>query len=155
MADGADGTDRSSSHAHSSGLLRGLRELADTSIAALQTRLELLSADGQAAGWRLAAIVVYGVCALFCLFVAIVLLNIAIIVAYWDRDPVLAVGLSGAFFLSVGVVCAVVAFGYMRARPGLFAATLATLASDREALRGRRGPRFDDRPGTGDPVAPG
>ncbi len=116
------------------GILHSLRALVGGSIAALQTRLELLSADAQEAGWRLAAICVFGVAALFCLFVGTVLLALLIIVAFWDRSPTLAVGLLSAFFLLASAGCAWLARRHVRMSPGLFAATLDTLARDREAL---------------------
>jgi uncharacterized membrane protein YqjE len=122
----------------SPGLVQSVRDLVGASVAALQTRLELLSADAQEAGWRLAAIVAFGVGALFCLFVGTVLLALLIIVAFWDRSPTLAVGLLSAFFLLASAGCALVARSHARSAPGLFAATLDTLARDREALgRGR------------------
>ena len=120
----------------SPGLLQSLRELAGTGVAALQTRLQLFSADAQEAGLRLAAIVVYGIVALFCLFVGTVLLALLIIVAFWDRSPTLAVGLLSGFFLLAGGGCALLARRYARLAPSLFAATLDTLGRDRAALSG-------------------
>jgi uncharacterized membrane protein YqjE len=130
--------DAGQSAADSPGLIGSLREAVGSAVAALQTRLELLSADAQEAGWRLAAIAIYAVVALFCLFVGTVLFALLLIVAFWDRSPTLAVGLLSGFFLLASVVCALLARSYARARPGLFAATLDTLARDREALAARR-----------------
>lgn len=124
------------------GIVGSLRDLIGTGVAALQTRLELLSTDAQEAGWRLTAIVIHAVIALFCLFVGTVLLALLIIVAFWDRSPTLAVGLLSAFFLLAGVIAALLALRYTRLKPGLFAATLGTLAHDREALS-RRDPPSD------------
>jgi uncharacterized membrane protein YqjE len=120
------------------GVVQSVRDLVGAAVAALQTRLELLSADAQEAGWRLAAIVAFGVGALFCLFVGTVLLALLIIVAFWDRSPAVAVGLLSAFFLFASAGCALVARHYARSAPGLFAATLDTLARDREALSAAR-----------------
>jgi len=131
------------------GIVQSVRDLVGASVAALQTRLELLSADAQEAGWRLATIVAFGVGALFCLFVGTVLLALLIIVAFWDRSPTLAVGLLSAFFLAASAGCAFLARHYARRGPGLFAATLETLARDRDALAsGRAGGR------AADPAAP-
>jgi len=116
------------------GIVQSVRDLVGSSVAALQTRLELLSADAQEAGWRLAAIVVFGVAALFCLFVGTVLLALLIIVAFWDRSPTVAVGLLSGFFLLASAGCAWLARRHVRMSPRLFAATLDTLAADREAL---------------------
>jgi uncharacterized membrane protein YqjE len=116
------------------GVLQSLRDLAGNAVAALQTRLQLLSVDAQEAGWRLAAIALYGIVALFCLFTGTVLLALLIIVAFWDRSPVLAVALLSAFFLLAGGGCALLARRHVRLAPSLFAATLETLARDREAL---------------------
>ena len=120
--------------AASAGALQSLRGLVGHAVAALQTRLQLLSADAQEAGWRLAAIVLYGIAALFCLFTGTVLLALLIIVAFWDRSPILAVGLLSAFFLLAGGGCALLARRHAQVAPSLFAATLETLARDREAL---------------------
>ena len=120
----------------SPGVLQSLRDLVGSAVAALQTRLQLLSADAQEAGWRLAAIVVYGVVALFCLFVGTVLLALLIIVAFWDRNPTLAVGLLSGFFLLASLGCALLARRHARVAPSLFAATIETLARDRESLSG-------------------
>jgi uncharacterized membrane protein YqjE len=116
------------------GVLQSLRDLVGGAVAALQTRLQLLSVDAQEAGWRLAAIVLYGIVALFCLFVGTVLLALLIIVVFWDRSPALAVGLLSLFFLLAGAGCALLARRHARVAPGLFAATLDALARDREAL---------------------
>jgi len=116
------------------GVLQSLRDLVGSAVAALQTRLQLLSVDAQEAGWRLAAIVLYGIVALFCLFVGTVLLALLIIVVFWDRSPALAVGLLSLFFLLAGAGCALLARRHARVAPGLFAATLDALARDREAL---------------------
>lgn len=120
--------------AASPGAMQSLRDLVGNAVAALQTRLQLLSVDAQEAGWRLAAIVLYGIVALFCLFTGTVLLALLIIVAFWDRSPVLAVALLSGFFLLAGGGCAFLARRHARVAPSLFAATLETLARDREAL---------------------
>ncbi len=127
------------------GVLQSLRDLVGGAVAALQTRLQLLSVDAQEAGWRLAAIVLYGIVALFCLFVGTVLLALLIIVVFWDRSPALAVGLLSLFFLLAGAGCALLARRHARVAPGLFAATLDALARDREALSAR--PPAADRSG--------
>lgn len=129
--------------AGSPGLLDSLRELAGTVVAAAQTRLDLLSADTQEAGWRVAAILLYAVVALFCLFVGTVLLALLAIVAFWDRSPALAVGILSGLFLVGGGICAVVARRYARTGPRLFATTIDALAQDRAALASGKstGPR--------------
>jgi uncharacterized membrane protein YqjE len=134
------------------GLVQSVRDLVGMSVAALQTRLELLSADAQEAGWRLAAIVVFGVAALFCLFVGTVLLALLVIVAFWDRSPTLAVGLLSAVFLLASAGCAWLARGHVRRSSGLFAATLDTLARDRERLDRRSAATAAE--GSAGPAAP-
>ncbi len=131
------------------GVLQSLRDLVGGAVAALQTRLQLLSVDAQEAGWRLAAIVLYGIVALFCLFVGTVLLALLIIVVFWDRSPALAVGLLSLFFLLAGAGWALLARQHARVAPGLFAATLDALARDREALSAS--PPAADRGGAASP----
>lgn len=119
----------------SSGLASSLRRLAGTAVAILQTRLELLSTEVEEEKVRLAGMLGYALAAFFFLGFGVILLMLFLTVLLWDTRRLLALGISTAVFLVCGAVAAGVAMRRARAGSTLFAASLAELARDREALR--------------------
>lgn len=103
-----------------------------TSIAA--TRLELLANELQEERLRLAQMLLFALVALFCFSVAILLLVMFVVVAFWDEHRLAVLGgFSILFFLS-GTLTAVLLRSKARAGSRLFSASLAELAKDREQL---------------------
>jgi uncharacterized membrane protein YqjE len=119
----------------SSGLASSLRRLAGTVVAILQTRLELLSTEVEEEKVRLAGMLGYALAAFFFLGFGVILLALFLTVLLWDTRRLLALGISTGVFLVCGLVAAVAAMRRARAGSTMFAASLAELARDREALR--------------------
>jgi uncharacterized membrane protein YqjE len=117
------------------GLAHSLRRLAGTLLAILQTRAELLATEVEEEKLRLGGLLAYGAAAFFFLGFGVVLLSLLITVLLWDSHRLLALGLATALFLGAGAVSAFAALRLARAGSKLFAASLAELARDREALR--------------------
>ena len=124
----------SAAGARADGLLSSLKRLVTTLVAIGQTRLELLSVELQAERRRLTAMLVFGAAAIFFLACGILLLTLLVIVAFWDSNRLLAIGLCALFYFGVGTVLAVLA--KQRAAEGshIFESSLAELSKDRERL---------------------
>lgn len=119
------------------GLLASLRRLLATFAEILHTRLEILSVELEEEGGRLRELFLYALVALFFLGFGLLLLTLFVVVLFWDshRLPVLA-GIT-ALYLVIGVGAALMVLDKLKARPRLFAATLAELGKDRERLTPR------------------
>jgi uncharacterized membrane protein YqjE len=118
----------------SGGLSDSLRRLAGTGVALAQTRLELLAAELEEEKLRLGALAAYAGAAVFLLGFGVVLLAVFLTVLFWDLDRLLVLGILTTAFLVSGAIAAVAAMRLARAGSKLFAASLAELAEDREAL---------------------
>jgi uncharacterized membrane protein YqjE len=121
----------------SGGLSDSLRRLAGTGVALVQTRLELLAAELEEEKLRLGNLLVFAAAAILLLDLGIVLLAVFLTVAFWDTDRLLVLGILTTAFLVAGAIAAAAAVRLARTRSRLFAASLAELAEDHEALRGR------------------
>lgn len=119
------------------GLSDSLRRLVGTGVALVQTRLELLAAELEEEKLRLGSLLVFAAAAILLLDLGIVLLAVFLTVAFWDTDRLLVLGILTTAFLVSGAIAAAAAVRLARTRSRLFAASLAELAEDREALRGR------------------
>ena len=121
----------------SKGLLESLTALSATLIALAHTRLDLLSVDMEEAFEHASALGMLAVISLFCCGVGVVLVSMLIVVAFWDTHRLLTLGVMAAFFLAVAAAAMWVALRKARARPRLFAASLAELFKDRQQLVSR------------------
>lgn len=131
------GHDPRSSEASRAGLFASLKGLLGTSVALLQNRLQLLGVELAEERLRLLSLVTYGAIALICLSAGLVFLAIFLTVLFWDSHRLLALGIFSALFLAAGGVTLALAMGYAKAGSNLFAASLAELRKDREALTPR------------------
>lgn len=119
---------------HAESLLDSLRKFARTSIAVLQTRLEIFASELDEQRELLAKIAVLAAVAAFCLALAVVLLVLFIVVLFWDTNRLLAIGaLSGVFAVS-GAIALRMLRSALKQRPKLLAATLSELRKDRSRL---------------------
>ena len=118
--------------------MASLRGLMATALALLQTRGELLVTELEEEKLRLFSLLVYGLAALLLLGVGVVFLAIFLILLWWDQR-LLVVGFFTAAFLLLGFGAMVLAQRQVRRGSQLFAASLAELKQDREALQGRYG----------------
>lgn len=114
-----------------------LRARLDTLLGAAQTRLALLTVELQEEKLRLARLLFMTVLAALFLGFATVFAALWITVALWDSHRLLALGLSTGLFLVLGLAAASVAARTVAAGSRLFAASLAELGNDRDALKTR------------------
>jgi uncharacterized membrane protein YqjE len=119
------------------GLFDSLKVLAASLVAIAHTRLELLSTELEEERVWLVSTLVWALVALFCAGLAIVLAAVWVVAVFWDTHRLLALGvLTGGFFLAT-VLAALVVLAKVRAKPRLFAGSLAELSKDHEQLRHR------------------
>lgn len=119
---------------HAEGLLHSLRDLAQTFVSLVQTRIEIFANEFDEERLRLARIVVLAVIAAFCLGLAVVLLVLFIVVVFWDTNRLLAIGVIAAVF-ALGALAVLVALRTaVRQRPKFLSATLAELHKDEKEL---------------------
>ena len=115
-------------------LLSSIKNLAATGASIAQTRLELLSIDVQIARAKSIRLMVMIVCALFFLFVGLVMLSLLIVIYYWDSNRMLALSLLTASYLTIGLILVLLVRQSIVTLPKLFEASIAEFAKDREEL---------------------
>jgi uncharacterized membrane protein YqjE len=116
------------------GLMQSLRGLADTALAILATRAELLVSEIEEERLRILRLLLWGALALLFFGFGLLMLTFALVVLFWDTHRLLVVVVTGVIYLAIAVGCAVCA-GRGARRPRLFDASLRELAKDRDALR--------------------
>jgi len=121
----------------SKGLLESLTTLAATLVAIVQTRLELLSADLEENREHLMSLLVLTLVALFCLGVGVVLATILLVVAFWDTQRLMVLGLLAGLFLTGGIAAWLFVMHKIKTKPRAFAASLSELFKDRQQLISR------------------
>jgi uncharacterized membrane protein YqjE len=119
------------------GLLESLKRLAGTSLAIVQTRLELLSNELEEERLRIRQLLFYGSVALFLFGMATLLLTVFIVVLFWDSYRLQVLGGLTVLFLCAGLLAWNALLRAKRERPRLFSASLAELADDIERLTPR------------------
>lgn len=129
-----DQPDAKSSHSHPIGMFDSLRQLLGTLAGIAQTRIELLGTEVEEQVARLSSMLLWTIVALFLAFTAAVLVAIAVLVAFWDSNRILAAILLAAGFAVLALICWLRVRAIARARPHLFQATLEELGKDREQL---------------------
>lgn len=121
----------------SGGLMESLKRLAGTSLAILQTRLELLSNEVEEERLRVGQMLLYVSVALFFFGLAIMLLTVFIVVLFWDSYRLLVLGGLTALFFVAGLLVWIALRRLAREKSKLFSASLAELADDRDRLAPR------------------
>lgn len=121
------------------GLLASLRGLFATALALLQTRVELLATELEEEKLRLLSVLVFGFAALLLLSIGTVFLAIFLTLLFWDTHRLLVIGCATLVFLVGGSGAWLLAQRQIRSGSRLFAASLAELQQDRNALQA--GPR--------------
>lgn len=110
--------------------------LLESVLTAGETRLRLFATEWHAEGLHVARLAVLLALAIFALCLAIVATGAFVVVLFWDTHRLAALGGVTLGLLALAGALAWRALALARARPRLFAASLAALAADREALRG-------------------
>ena len=117
------------------GLGARISGLLDGALGMIQTRLTLLGVEAEEEGIRLGAALFNLILA--ALFLAFGLVGVAIFltVLLWDSHRLLAIGLTAGAFLALAVWTALNAQRRLTRGKRLFAASVAELQADRDALR--------------------
>lgn len=118
-------------------LAESLRGFLDSGLALAQTRLELLAVEFQEERLRLGSLLLNTVLSALLLGFGVVFLAVFLTVLFWEEHRLLALGLATAVCIGGGVLTASNAAREIRRGSRLFAASLAELARDREALQRR------------------
>ncbi|NMG17560.1 phage holin family protein [Aromatoleum bremense] len=116
-------------------LAASLRGLLDSGLGIVQSRLELLVVEVQEEKLRLASLLLNIVLTAVLVGFGIVFLAIFLTVLFWEEHRLLALGLGTAALFGAGLFTASNAAADLRRGTRLFAASLAELARDREAVR--------------------
>jgi len=117
------------------GLVAALSGMAATAVALLRTRLELATVEFAEERERIKAMLVLIVVATVFACFALAALSVLVVVWFWDRSPLAAISGVAIFYalIAAGAVLALKQQLQAHGRP--FAATLAELERDAEAMR--------------------
>ncbi|MCK0509936.1 phage holin family protein [Aromatoleum buckelii] len=118
-------------------LAASLRGLMDSGLGIVQSRLELLVVEVQEEKLRLAGLLLNIVLTAVLVGFGVVFLVIFLTVLFWEEHRLLALGLGTVALFGAGLFTASNAAADLRRGTRLFAASLAELARDREAVRHR------------------
>ena len=117
-----------------------MRVLTATLLAIAHTRLELLSTELEEQWVWLSSMLAWALVGLFCAGLGVVLATLFVVLALWDTHRLLALGIPAILFLLflLGAALAwLVVRGKARAKPRLFATSLAELSKDHKELTSR------------------
>ena len=123
--------------AESDGLMGSLRRLADTLLAIVHTRLELLSNEMEEERLHIEQKLLYGSIALFFFGLAILLLTVFIVVLFWDNNRLLVLGIFTGLYFVAGLLAWNALRRVAEIKSKLFSASLAELADDYDLLAPR------------------
>lgn len=118
------------------GLFASLRRTLATLLRLVHTRLELVSVEIEEQIEFAANVLLLSIAALFFGSLAVLLLALTIVIAFWDTHRLLVAGLVTGGFALVAVLAAVGVRRRIATRPRLLAATLAELKADEGSLNG-------------------
>lgn len=121
-----------------SGLFDSLRAMVGTLVALAHTRLELVTVELEQEGERLAGLVLWAIVGLFCGGLAVLMLALTIVIAFWDGHRLLAAGLVALLFALLAIAAGLVVRYRLRTRPRFLSATIGELERDARALGGER-----------------
>lgn len=116
------------------GLFDSARRLLARLLALAQTRLELLTTELSLEVQRAVALLLWGFVALFFGGLAVLMLTLTLVIAFWEDHRLLAAALAALFFLAVTVTSMLVVRHRLRTRGPLLGASLEELRRDVEAL---------------------
>jgi uncharacterized membrane protein YqjE len=114
------------------GLMESLKRMVDTLLSIVQTRLELLSNELEEERVRIGLLLLYGAIAFFFFGMAILLLTVFIVAAFWDNHLFLVLSGLVALFVIAGLVSCFAFRKVARKRFRLFSSSLDELAEDRD-----------------------
>lgn len=118
------------------GLFASLRRLLTTLIELVHSRLDLVGIELQLEVQRATSLLLWAFAAIVCGIVALVLLAVTVLIAFWETHRLLAAGCVTAAFALASLGMLLLVRHRLRTRPRLFGATLDELQHDVAALRG-------------------
>lgn len=104
----------------------------------LHTRVELAAVEMQEETQRVLRYLVLSLMALFLGAMAVVLVTFFVILLFWERNPLAAVGVLAVLYGGGALMLMSKVKGEIRAKPALLASTLAELKKDAECVRNAR-----------------
>ncbi len=107
-----------------------LSKMASSVLAIAKNRAELASIELQEELGRIIGYLIFAVAAFFCIFVGIVMAGVFVVVLCWDTCRIGALGGVTAFFLIVGIICALKLRSSLKNRPKMLAKTREEIAGD-------------------------
>lgn len=120
-----------------SGLAAGLRHALDGVLGTAQTRLELLAVEAQEEKLRLTSLLFNAILAALLTGFGLLFVAAFVTVLLWDSHRLLALGIGSAMFFGGAALAGRNALRELQSGSRLFAASLAELAHDRDALQRR------------------
>jgi uncharacterized membrane protein YqjE len=118
-------------------LVESLRGLGRTIVEILGNRLESLALDVKEDRIRLVSLLMLGAFTFFLISLGVVLAVFWIILASWEGNRLLVLGILTGLFVISGAVLLFLLVTRLRNLPGAFDGTIAEFDKDREALGGR------------------
>jgi len=119
------------------GLFASLRRMVATLIELVHARLELVGVELQLEVQRATSVVLWAFAAIVLGIVALVMLAVTVLIAFWETHRVLAAVSLTAIFAIASLGIALGVRHRVRAWPRMFHATLEELRHDAATLRGR------------------
>ena len=119
-------------------MLDSLRAMLATLVSLTHTRLELLTVELEQEVERLVGTLLWSILGLFCGGIAVLMIALTIVIAFWDGHRLLAAGLVALSFSGVAVAAMLVVRHRLRTRPRFLSATIGELARDARALESER-----------------
>jgi uncharacterized membrane protein YqjE len=118
----------------SAGLLTSSRRLAESLLALVQTRLEIVAGEFEEERERLRELVVYGLMSLLLVSFGIIFLTLLVVLLLWDDHRYAVLGTFAVIYLGGGGVAFILLQRKLGERSRLFAATIAELKKDRQSF---------------------
>lgn len=122
------------SDARPAGLFTSLRGVFDTVLGIAGTRFELIGIEIAEEKERLVALLVTAAAAVFAFAFAVLLLTLLVVAAFWD-NRLIALAICALVYAAIGAWLVMRLRTQLESRSSMFAATIAELAKDRDALR--------------------
>ncbi|HXQ64379.1 MAG TPA: phage holin family protein [Steroidobacteraceae bacterium] len=119
------------------GLFASLRRMLAALIALAHTRLELVSVEIEEQIGYAAGVLLWSITAIFFGSLAVLLLALTIVIAFWDDHRLLAAGLVTGAFALVAVIAVLTVRARLHRRPRFLGATVDEMKRDVASLEGK------------------
>jgi uncharacterized membrane protein YqjE len=120
------------------GLFDSLRAMLATLVTLAHTRLELLTVELEQEVERVVSTLLWAILGIFCGGLAVLMIALTIVIAFWDGHRLLAAGLVSLLFAGLAVAASLVVRHRLRTRPRFLSATIGELERDARALESER-----------------